>query len=126
MNQDSIRNDASFVAQIYEKVMANQESSIQDDSKSHLSYTMIEYYTLIAMACLYGGILGMYAINQKLANMSSNGKRVSVAPIQKIKLIGSSALASYVTLLIGVLLLFCLRYLFYMLIMAILFSMCFF
>ncbi|MCI9280310.1 MAG: ABC transporter permease [Bacilli bacterium] len=106
MNQDSIRNDASFVAQIYEKVMANQESSIQDDSKSHLSYTMIEYYTLIAMACLYGGILGMYAINQKLANMSSNGKRVSVAPIQKIKLIGSSALASYVTLLIGVLLLF--------------------
>ncbi len=106
MNQDSIRNDASFVAQIYEKVMANQVSSIQDDSKSHLSYTMIEYYTLIAMACLYGGILGMYAINQKLANMSSNGKRVSVAPIQKIKLIGSSALASYVTLLIGVLLLF--------------------
>ncbi len=106
MNQDSIRNDASFVAQIYEKVMANQESSIQDDSKSHLSYTMIEYYTLIAMACLYGGILGMYAINQKLANMSSNGKRVSVAPIQKIKLIGSSALASYVALLIGVLLLF--------------------
>ncbi len=106
MNQDSIRNDASFVAQIYEKVMANQESSIQDDSKSHLSYTMIEYYTLIAMACLYGGIVGMYAINQKLANMSSNGKRVSVAPIQKIKLIGSSALASYVTLLIGVLLLF--------------------
>lgn len=106
MNQDSIRNDASFVAQIYEKVMANQESSIQDDSKSHLSYTMIEYYTLIAMACLYGGILGMYAINQKLANMSPNGKRVSVAPIQKLKLIGSSALASYVTLLIGVLLLF--------------------
>lgn len=106
MNQDSIRNDASFVAQIYEKVMANQVSSIQDDSKSHLSYTMIEYYTLIAMACLYGGILGMYAINQKLANMSSNGKRVSVAPIQKIKLIGSSAFASYVTLLIGVLLLF--------------------
>ena len=48
----------------------------------------------------------MYAINQKLANMSPNGKRVSVAPIQKLKLIGSSALASYVTLLIGVLLLF--------------------
>ncbi len=106
MNQDSIRNDASFIAQIYEKVMTNQESSIQDDSKTHLSYTMIEYYTLIAMACLYGGILGMYAINQKLANMSANGKRVSVAPIQKLKLIGSSALASYVALLIGVLLLF--------------------
>lgn len=106
MSQESIKNDPTFIHQIYEKVMANQDIQLQDDSKSHLSYTMIEYYTLIAMACLYGGILGMYAINQKLANMSPNGKRVSVAPIQKLKLIGSSALASYVTLLIGVLLLF--------------------
>ncbi len=106
MSKESIKNDPTFIHQIYEKVMANQDIQLQDDSKSHLSYTMIEYYTLIAMACLYGGILGMYAINQKLANMSPNGKRVSVAPIQKLKLIGSSALASYVTLLIGVLLLF--------------------
>lgn len=106
MSQESIKNDPTFIHQIYEKVMADQDIQLQDDSKSHLSYTMIEYYTLIAMACLYGGILGMYAINQKLANMSPNGKRVSVAPIQKLKLIGSSALASYVTLLIGVLLLF--------------------
>ena len=106
IEQDSIKNDATFIEQIYEKVMANQEIHIQDDSKSHLSYTMIEYYTLIAMACLYGGILGMYAINQKLANMSSNGKRVSIASIQKLKLIGSSALASYVTLLLGVFILF--------------------
>ena len=85
----------------------NEENiQIEDTSSKNLSYTMIEYYTLIAMTCLYGGILGMTAMNQCLANMSHNGKRVSVAPISKAKLILSSACSSYLTQLIGLLLLF--------------------
>lgn len=98
--------DENVIQQIYASVMATRELRIEDGSKSNLSYTMIEYYTLIAMACLYGGILGMYAINQKLANMSPNGKRVSVSFVSKFQLLASSALASFVTLLFGVLLLF--------------------
>ena len=88
------------------EIVQNQEVPIQNVSNSNLSYTMIEFYTLIAMACLYGGILGMTAINQNLANMSSNGKRVSVAPTSKGKVILSSMLASYVAQLIGLALLF--------------------
>lgn len=84
----------------------NQETKINNISSNNLSYTRIEFYTLIAMACLYGGILGMVAINQNLANMSNNGKRVSVAPTPKVKVILSSVLASYITQLIGLLLLF--------------------
>ncbi len=84
----------------------NQDTKINNISSNNLSYTMIEFYTLIAMACLYGGILGMVAINQNLANMSNNGKRVSVAPIPKVKVILSSVLASYITQLICLLLLF--------------------
>lgn len=84
----------------------NQDTKINNISSNNLSYTMIEFYTLIAMACLYGGILGMVAINQNLANMSNNGKRVSVAPTPKVKVILSSVLASYITQLIGLLLLF--------------------
>ena len=94
---------------IYENVLEktqNQEAKITDISNNNLSYTMIEFYTLIAMACLYGGILGMVAINKNLANMSSNGKRVSVAPTPKGKVIFSSILASYITQLIGLTLLF--------------------
>ena len=67
---------------------------------------MVEFFTLIAMTCLYGGTLGMVAINKNLANMSSNGKRVSVAPTPKGKVIFSSILASYITQLIGLTLLF--------------------
>lgn len=53
----------------------NQEVKLKNISNNNLSYTMIEFYTLIAMACLYGGILGMVAINQNLPNMSAIRKK---------------------------------------------------
>lgn len=96
-------------AKIYNEVLeitANQDANIENISNSNLSYTMIEFYTLIAMTCLYGGILGMTAINQNLANMSSNGKRVSVSNVPKGKVILSSVLASYIVQLVGLALLF--------------------
>ena len=55
---------------IYENIIENvqnQEVKLKNISNSNLSYTMIEFYTLIAMACLYGGVLGMTSINQNLA-----------------------------------------------------------
>ena len=61
----------------------------------------IEYYTLIAMACMYGGMLGLTAINNQLANMSAKGKRVSVSPNKKGILVLSSALGSYLVSLVG-------------------------
>ena len=97
----------------YERIYNNViELTEEDDvrlnnvSNSNLGYTMIEFYTLIAMACLYGGILGAVAINQNLANMTNQGKRVSVSPTSKGKIILSSVLASYITQLVGVALLF--------------------
>lgn len=94
---------------IYKNILEmaqNQDTNIENISSNNLSYTMIEYYTLIAMTCLYGGILGMAAINQNLANMSSNGKRIQSGPTSKGKIILSSVLASYITQLIGLAILF--------------------
>ncbi len=87
-------------------LLEEQNIPVKDASSKHLSYTMIEFYTLIAMTCLYGGILGMVAVNQNLANMSATGKRVAVSPSSKTKLILSSSLASYLVQLIGIALLF--------------------
>jgi len=95
--------------EIYRKVLELTEENsthLNNISNSNLSYTMIEFYTLIAMACLYGGILGTVAINQNLANMSNQGKRISTAPISKGKIILGSVCASYITQLIGITLLF--------------------
>ena len=94
---------------IYNKVIeltSEDNVRLNNISNSNLSYTMIEFYTLIAMTCLYGGILGVVAINQNLANMSNQGKRVSIAPVSKGKIIISSVLASYIIQLIGIALLF--------------------
>lgn len=94
---------------IYKDVLAiaqDEDVKLQNISNDNLSYTMIEFYSLIAMTCMYGGILGMSAINQNLANMSNNGKRVSVSPMSKGKMVLGSVLASYIAQIIGVALLF--------------------
>lgn len=88
------------------KMIQEDQPRIKDISKPNLSYTMIEFYTLIAMTCLYGGIIGMSAINMCLANMSSMGKRIEISPIKKIKIILSSLCASFIIQLIGLALLF--------------------
>ena len=88
------------------KLASEQKVELNNISNKNLSYTMIEFYTLIAMTCLYGGILGVVAINKSLANMSPQGKRVSVAPTKKHKVILSSVCASYLTQLIGIAILF--------------------
>ena len=100
---------AEFYEQLSKEVMNlvdSENRGIRDVSGANLSYTMIEFYTLIAMTCLYGGILGMVAVNQNLANMSSKGKRVSVSPVGKSRMILSSVLAGYVIQMVGVALLF--------------------
>ena len=79
---------------------------LNDISNSNLSYTMIEYYTLIAMACLYGGMFSMFITNYKLANMNSVGKRTAISPIHKGKMLIGSFLASYIIQISGIFILF--------------------
>lgn len=94
---------------IYEDVMKMLEDNqveFKNISNSNLSYTMIEFYTLIAMTCLYCGVLGMVVVNHNLANMGNIGKRTSITPTSKGRIIFSSLMASYVTQLIGLAILF--------------------
>ncbi|MDE5539460.1 MAG: ABC transporter permease, partial [Bacilli bacterium] len=107
-NQVEGGNLNTIYADIYAEVLKMQEDNeqIKNIDSGNLSYIMIEYYTLIAMAALYGGIFGMVVINQNLANMSNNGKRVAISPISKGKLILSSVVASYLMQIIGLILLF--------------------
>ena len=88
------------------KILNKDNVKLNNISNKNLSYTMIEYYTLIAMACLYGSMLSMYITNFKLANMNSVGKRTSLSPTSKTKLLLSSLLSSYLVQLIGLILLF--------------------
>ena len=102
-------NQEALMQQIYgevQEMLNTDEQWLADVSNEHMSYTMIEYYSLIAMACMYGGILGMAAVNRILANMSNNGKRIAVSPCSRSKLVISSACAAYLIQLVGCVLLF--------------------
>lgn len=107
VEKSSIREiDYEKIYKKISKLVKEDTSNITDISKSNLSYTMIEFYTLIALTCLYGGTISMYAINMSLANMSSKGKRIQISPIKKSKIILSNLFASYIVQLLGLLLLF--------------------
>lgn len=98
--------DYTEIVNLANSIMNNSKAKFIDKSRSNLSYTMIEYYTLIAMACLYGSMLSMYIINYILPNMNSVGKRVSISAAYKSSLITSSLIASYIVQIIGVAILF--------------------
>ena len=107
--QIASRNYNINYEEIYNEVieLAKEDNvKLKNISNSNLSYTMIEFYTLIAMTCLYCGMLSMVSINQTLANMSNKGKRIAVSPTKKGTIILSSLLASYIAQLIGVTILF--------------------
>ena len=94
-----------IIGEIKSKVL-NTSVSLKDQTKDNISYTMIEYYTLIAMTALYGGTIAIYITNLKLANMGSIGKRTAVAAIKKRSLLLSSLLASYLIQILELALLF--------------------
>ncbi len=86
--------------------ITNEPVNIKDTSNSHMSYVMIEYYSLIAMACMYSGMFSMVLVNFKLANMSPVGKRSAVSPVKKSGMLLGSLAAGYIVQLFGIILLF--------------------
>ena len=97
--------DYSLIEQTIMTTLKEEKEVINEISKNKLDVTMIEYYTLIAMTLLYGGIISMTSLNYSLANMNEKGKRVSISPTSKLKVILSSLCASYIVQAIGIILL---------------------
>lgn len=87
-------------------IINNSDVTLNNISNKNLSYTNIEYYTLIAMSALYGAMISITVINYKLPNMNSVGKRCSISPLNKKTLLISSLLASYLVQIVGLLILF--------------------
>ena len=84
----------------------NSDIKLNDISNKNLSYTMIEFYTLIAMAALYGIMISLFITNYKLPNMNSIGARTSISPLNKSTTLLSSLVASYLIQLLGLFLLY--------------------
>ncbi len=108
MNYAKAVSDADL-NEIYKEainIVNNSDVPLNNISNKNLSYTNIEYYTLIAMSALYGAMISITVINYKLPNMNSVGKRCSISPLNKKTLLISSLLASYLVQIVGLLILF--------------------
>lgn len=51
------------------------------------NFTLIYYYALLSLACLYGSNFGITEISDIQADKSAKGARINVAPIHKLKLL---------------------------------------
>jgi len=74
--QQSIISDVGNRAEFTKQVSGT--SAKPDNS---LNY----FYSLIAMACLYGGFWGMKEVNDIQANLSVRAARLNIAPVHKLK-----------------------------------------
>ena len=74
----------------------SDEIKLVNKASDNLDYMMIEYYTLIAMTCLYAGSIGMIAIGETLPYLKGNGKRISISPAKKSSIVFGSVLASFI------------------------------
>ena len=95
-NYSIMATSSSYVYENVNDFLESNDIKIENKANSNLDYMMIEYYTLIAMTCLYAGSIGMVAINKSLPYLKGNGKRVSVSPTKKSSIVFSSLLASYI------------------------------
>lgn len=101
ITEEATSGNMPNVEQIYKdavKTVTESEANIRNDSRE-MNMMSIEFYTLIAMACMQGAMLSSEMINRCMPNISSRGKRVAIAPTKKGVVIGSNLLACYSILL---------------------------
>lgn len=78
---------------------------VQIGTKEKPDASVNYFYTLIAMACLYGSFFGLKEITDIQADLSKRAARLNVAPVHKLKVLTAGLLAGFVVLLLEVLIL---------------------
>lgn len=86
--------------------MHKEKNYVVDDSTENIDFSINYFFTLIAMTCLYGSLIGLDVIKDCEANLSKKGARMCMAPVNKFKVIIASLFAGYVIQLVALALLF--------------------
>ena len=90
--------DFAEIAQKAAKTAMEAEPNIKDDSHT-MNVVSIEFFTLIAMACMQGAMVSIELMNRSLPNISNRGKRIAIAPTRKSVIVFSNLLAGYIMIL---------------------------
>lgn len=90
---------------VIEKLSSDKEYT-NNISKQNMNYMVIEFYTLIAMTCLFGAMMTTSVISNYLANINKKGARLTLAPVNRLSLLLGGLLATFIVqaLAIGIIL----------------------
>lgn len=77
--------------------------TLQDRSPKSMDLLMAEFFSLMAMAALYGGMFSLTIMNNVQPPLGVIGRRIAVSPTSKSKLIISGIITSYLVELVGLL-----------------------
>jgi len=72
------------------------ENFFRDVSNENVDFTVIYFYTLIGMLCLYAGFFGGDTVNETQANLSKKAARVTMSGVHKLRSLFASLLADFV------------------------------
>jgi ABC-2 type transport system permease protein len=117
---DDFKQTTSTVGTIISKKPSAVQNGLLDSISNRTDYlkevslsksdpdTIVNYfYTLIAMACLYGSFLGIKEVTALQADLSPQGARVNMAPTHKLKIFMASMVAATTVQLIQIFVLIC-------------------
>lgn len=104
--EDAVKNNPERLTGLMQNLFSGQdyitEASLTDSSMDEMSSY---YFSLIAMAALFGGFLGNTIARQMNANITNEGMRKTVAPARRHTIIVAEFLAAYTIQLISMALL---------------------
>lgn len=75
-------------------------------NSSEVDFTVIYFYSLIGMSCLYACFWGLKVVTMNEANLSYQGARINISPTSKLKNLSMGMFISFITHYINMLLLF--------------------
>ncbi len=79
---------------------------LKNSTESSGDMSVIYFYTLIGMACIYASFFGIYAVNRIEANQSKLAMRLAVSPVSKAKALLAGLSSGYLVALLGQILLY--------------------
>ena len=85
--------------------LAESGFTLKDASPSSMDPLMAEFFSLVAMAALYGGMFSGTLLNYAQPQLGAVGRRIGVAPTRKSVFVASGIIASYVVEFVGLVLL---------------------
>jgi ABC-2 type transport system permease protein len=71
------------------------KNNFEEIKNKNVDLTVIYFYTLIGMTCMYGGFWGLTVTTNIEANLSRQGTRVTMAPTPKSKVLATGMLAGF-------------------------------